>query len=83
MHMYTLLQATYARQSVMLNRILHQQRLRVPLHARLQRRPNQVVEQERAIHQQRKSTNLQPLERLPAEAKRDDPDEERAACIDC
>lgn len=66
----------------MLNWILRQQHLRLPLDTRLERRPNQIVEQERAVHQQRKASHLQPLERLPAQAQRHHPDEQRAAGID-
>ena len=72
---------------MVLNRILRQQRLillaSLALHTALQRRSNQVVEQERAVHQQRKARDLQPLERLPAEAQRHHPDEQRAAGVDC
>jgi hypothetical protein len=67
---------------VMLNRILDEERLRLPLNPGLDRRPDQIVEQERAVYQQRESENLQPLECLPAQAKRHHPDEQRAAGVD-
>ena len=68
--------------SVVLDGVLREQRLRLPLHACLQRRPDQVVEQERSVHQERKAQHLKPLERLPTKAQREDPDEERAAGVD-
>jgi hypothetical protein len=67
---------------VMLNRILDEERLRLPLNPGLDRRPDQIVEQERAVYQERESENLQPLECLPAQAKRHHPDEQRAAGVD-
>ena len=61
--------------SVMLNRVLWQQRLRLPLHTRLERRPDQVVEQERSVYKEGKTQHLEPLESLPAQAERHNPDE--------
>ena len=52
-------------------------------HARLERRSNDVVEQERAVDEHRESDDLEPLEGFPAETKRNEPDEERAAGVDC
>lgn len=66
----------------MLNRVLWQQRLRLPLHTRLERRPDQVVEQERSVHKECKAQHLEPLESLPAQAERHNPDEECAARVD-
>lgn len=67
---------------MVLNRILDQKRLRSPLHARLERRANDIIEQECAVHQRRKARNLQPLESLPTKSKTDNPDEQRAAGVD-
>lgn len=68
--------------SMMLDRVLRKKLLVLTLNACLNRRTNEIVEQERAVHQQGKTENLKPLEGLPAEAKRDNPDEESAAGID-
>lgn len=66
----------------MLDGVLGEERLGLALDTGLQRRPDEVVEEERAVYEQGKAKDLQPFERLPAETKRDDPDEERAASID-
>lgn len=67
----------------MLDRLLRQQLLdRLPRLEELERRLYQAVEQEGKVHQQGKSDYLQPLERLPAESERDDPDEQRTARVD-
>ena len=58
----------YNKHLVMLNRLLRQKRLMMPLIARPERRPDQVIEEEGTIYQKDESENLQPLERLPAEA---------------
>ena len=52
------------------------------LYTALHRRPDQIVEQERAVHKQRESKHLQPLEGLPAKTKRYNPNEEGSASID-
>jgi hypothetical protein len=67
----------------MLNGILRQERLRPSLYARLERWPNEIVEQEGAVHKRRETCDLQPLECLPAKTERHDPDEQCAAGIDC
>jgi hypothetical protein len=54
----------------------------MPFDPRLERRHDQVIEQECAVHQQRKSSDLQPLERLPAKTERHDPNEQCATGID-
>jgi hypothetical protein len=53
----------------------------VSLNTPFHRWPDQIVEQKRAVHEQRKTEHLQPLERLPAKAKGDDPDKEGTAGI--
>jgi hypothetical protein len=68
---------------MMLNGILRQERLRPSLHTRLERWPDEVVEQERAVHKQCETSNLEPLECFPPKAKRHDPDEQCAAGVDC
>ena len=45
-------------------------------------RLDDAVEQEGEVDKQHEAGDLQPLERLPAEAERDDPDEEGAARVD-
>jgi hypothetical protein len=82
MHSPFTLYTNCALTSVMLDGVLGQQRLRLPLHARLERRPNQIVEKERSVHQERKAQHLEPFERLPTKTKREDPDKERATCVD-
>lgn len=42
---------------------------------------HEAIEQKGRINQQSKSGNLQPLERFPAKAERNDPDEERSASV--
>jgi hypothetical protein len=66
----------------MLNWLLRQEFLRFPLNTSLEWRPHQIIEQESSVDKQRKTENLKPLERLPAESERDHPDEERAASVD-
>lgn len=66
----------------MFNRLLRQQLLDLLHTQKLERRLHEAVEQESEIHQHGKADDLQPLERLPTEAERDDPDEERAARVD-
>lgn len=65
-----------------LDRILGQEGLGLPLNAALQRRPNQVVEHKRAIHKQCETQHLEPLESLPAKPERHDPDEQSTAGVD-
>lgn len=48
----------------------------------VERRLHEAVEQEGEVDQQREAEDLQPLERLPAEPQRHDPDEERPARVD-
>jgi hypothetical protein len=55
----------------------------IPLKPRNRRRVDDLVEQHRAPDQQRETCHLQPLETLPAQAQRDEPDEKRAARVDC
>lgn len=43
---------------------------------------NDAIEEEGEVDQQDESDNLKPLERLPAEAERDDPNKERTASVD-
>lgn len=66
----------------MLNRILRQQRLRLPFNTPFKRRPNKVIEQKRAVDEQCETQDLEPLKSLPAKAQRYNPDEERATGID-
>lgn len=47
-----------------------------------QRRPHNIIEQERAVNQQREAKDLQPFERLPPQRQRHQPDEQRAARVD-
>lgn len=55
----------------------------VPPKPRYSWRVDDLVEQRSAPDQQRETDDLQPLEGLPAETQRDEPDEERAAGVDC
>jgi hypothetical protein len=57
--------------------------LQVPSQPSDRRRVDNLIEQRRAPDQQRETEHLQPLERLPAQAQRDEPDEQRAARVDC
>lgn len=69
----------------MLDGIFGQQYIPLPLLARqasLQRRANDIIEQEGSIDKKRKAGNLKPFERLPAETERYEPDEKRAASVD-
>ena len=49
----------------------------------LEWRPNDIVEQESAVNEQREADDLEPLERLPAETQRDQPDKEGTGGVDC
>lgn len=49
---------------------------------RLERRLDNAVEYKRGIHEHGETHNLEPLERLPAQAERNDPDKECPAGID-
>lgn len=49
----------------------------------LERRPDDIVEQKSAVNEQGEADDLEPLERLPAEAKRDQPDKEGTGGVDC
>ena len=53
----------------------------MPLIAGFQRRPDQVIEEESAIYQKYESKYLQPLERLPTQPKRYNPDKQCSARI--
>jgi hypothetical protein len=66
---------------MMLNRFLREKHLRLPLDTRLERRADQVIKQKRPVHQQRETRNLEPLERLPSESERHDPNKQCAASI--
>lgn len=56
--------------------------LPLPLQVGPERRPDDIIEEERAVDKQCKAGHLQPLEGLPAKAKRDDPDEKSTTCVD-
>lgn len=67
----------------MFDGVLGEQRLDVfPGTQKLKGRLNDAVEEKGEVHEQREARDLQPLESLPAEAERHNPDEERAACVD-
>lgn len=67
----------------MLDGLLGQQFLHMLLGLEeLKGRRNDAVEDESEVHQQDESDNLKPLERLPAEAKRDNPNKECTASVD-
>lgn len=66
----------------MFNRLLRQQLLHLADAEEFERRLDDAVEQESKVDEQAEADDLEPLERLPAEAERDDPDEERAARVD-
>ena len=53
-----------------------------PSNASLPRDADNVIEKKCPIDKQDKSNNLQPLEGFPSQAERDDPNEERTACVD-
>jgi hypothetical protein len=67
---------------VMLNRLLREQLLDLLDAEELKRRLDDAVEQEGEVDEECKPGNLQPLECLPAQAERDDPDEQGAARVD-
>lgn len=46
------------------------------------RRSDDFIEKTSCQHEQRESNDLQPFERLPTEAERYEPDEERATSVD-
>lgn len=54
----------------------------VPPEPRHRRWVDDLVEQRSSPDQQRETDDLQPLEGFPAQAQRDEPDEERAAGVD-
>lgn len=67
-----------------LNRIMRQKGFGLLARAQeLKRRLDDAVEKEGEVDEQGKAEDLQPLERLPAKAKRHNPDKECAASIDC
>jgi hypothetical protein len=47
-----------------------------------ERRLHDAIEDEGEIDKQHEACNLEPLERLPTKAKRNNPDEKRTACVD-
>lgn len=51
--------------------------------ASLDRRTDNVIEHKGSIDKKRETDNLEPFEGLPAESKRDNPNEERAAGVNC
>ena len=57
--------------------------LPLPFQVGLKRRAHDIVEEEGAINEHGKSEHLQPLESLPAQTKRDNPDEKGAASVYC
>ena len=65
------------------NKTLSRSAPQIPPQPRNRRRVNDLVEQRCAPYQQRETSHLQPFERFPAEAERDEPYEERAAGVDC
>jgi hypothetical protein len=66
-----------------LNRLLRQQLLDLLLRLEApERRPDDTVEEEGEVHEEGEADDLEPLERLPAEAEGDHPDEEGAARVD-
>ena len=66
----------------MLNGVLWKQFFMSALYPGLYGRAYEVVKQERTVHEQRKPNHLKPLERLPAQSQRNDPDKKSAASID-
>lgn len=67
----------------MLNGLLRQQFLHILFGLEeFKGRGNDAVEEEGEVHQQDESDNLKPLERLPAEAERDNPNKECTAGVD-
>jgi hypothetical protein len=70
------------RRLVVFDGVLWQQLLDLLHLEKLKGRLNEAVEQEGEVYKQSKANHLEPLERLPAEAEGDDPDEEGAACVD-
>lgn len=67
----------------MLDRLLGQQLLDLLMGLEeLERGLHDAVEQEGEVDEKSEADDLQPLERLPAEAQRDNPDEERSARVD-
>ena len=70
------------RRLLVLDRLLREKLLNLVAGAEApQGRLNDAVEEERGIDEHGETHNLQRLERLPAEAERDDPDEERPAGV--
>lgn len=49
----------------------------------LQRGLDNIVEEERSVDEESEADDLKPFESLPAQAERDEPDEEGAAGVDC
>lgn len=67
----------------MLDRLLRQQLLELLLRLEeVEGRLDDAVEEEGEVDEQREAGDLQPLERLPPEAQRHDPDEQRPARVD-
>lgn len=65
-HIYSCTPPAYLQ---MLNGLFRQQRLRLPLHTALERRPDKVVEEKRSVHKQRETEHLEPLECLPTKSE--------------
>ncbi len=66
----------------MLDRLFREQLLNLLDAQALERGLDDAVEEESEVDEQGEAEDLQPLESLPAEAERDDPDEEGAAGVD-
>jgi hypothetical protein len=78
-------QTTSSLKSDMLNRFLGKQDLSLPALARqtsLKRGLDDIVKQESSIDKKPEANDLEPLESLPAQSKRNKPNEKRAASID-
>lgn len=68
--------------SAVLNRLLGKKLFDLLLHPQeFKRGLDDAVEQEGEVHKQGESENLEPLERLPAQAKRNDPNEQSPASV--
>lgn len=70
----------------MLNRLLPQQDFTLSPMTRetsLQRGLHNIIEQESSVDEKPETNDLEPFERLPAQAEGDEPDEEGATGVDC
>ena len=68
---------------VTLNQVLWQQKLRLPLHKRLHRRPDQVAAQEYYVHKDGTAHHLELRESITAQDEPHNPGEARAARGTC